>query len=253
MRGARTQHALAWIGNDIVDLDEESRDPLRDEARFCARVFADCEMAYIASAIDPTGASARPRDGRMRRLWTLWAAKEAAYKALQRHRPHAEFIPRDFLVANDLQHVRWQCRQREQPATLRLRVSQGATWVHALCYAPRASERPRVWIARFPDPALPQAGSYAELASQHARRMLCAGAERLRAMPAAGLKVVGGQASGEAPVLLIGEPEPTPYAVSISHHGGWVAVAADARLTGAHSPACAGAGKTAEKTAGETV
>lgn len=62
----------ARIGNDVVDLSQlETRDKWRD-ARFVARVFAPPEQRLIANEQSD------------RTLWTLWSAKEAAYKAISK-------------------------------------------------------------------------------------------------------------------------------------------------------------------------
>lgn len=75
------------IGNDVIDLtDAETRSEGR-HPRFDARVFAGSELELLRLS----GAPNRLR-------WMLWAAKEAAYKALKKIAPHTVFSPRRFVV-----------------------------------------------------------------------------------------------------------------------------------------------------------
>jgi phosphopantetheinyl transferase (holo-ACP synthase) len=70
------------LGNDIVDLgDPETREGAR-HPRFDARVFTRAERAALATAADPE-----------RLRWSLWAAKEAAYKCLKKLAPATCFSP----------------------------------------------------------------------------------------------------------------------------------------------------------------
>lgn len=75
------------VGNDVVDLtDPENVGKSRDR-RFCRRVFNDQELALIAGSASPDTV-----------LWTLWAAKEAAYKAVSRGEPSVCSIPKKYPV-----------------------------------------------------------------------------------------------------------------------------------------------------------
>lgn len=75
------------VGNDIVDLaDPENIGKSRDQ-RFCRRVFNPEELSLIANSDRPDTI-----------LWALWAAKEAAYKAISRGDPSVCSIPRKYQV-----------------------------------------------------------------------------------------------------------------------------------------------------------
>ena len=75
------------VGNDVVDLrDPESR-PEAIHNRFDARVFTSDERKALS-------ASAAAHELR----WTLWAAKESAYKVAKKLDPTVRFLPRDFVV-----------------------------------------------------------------------------------------------------------------------------------------------------------
>jgi phosphopantetheinyl transferase (holo-ACP synthase) len=73
------------LGNDVVDLgDPEAR---LAHPRFDARVFTREERAALRGSPDPE-----------RLRWSLWAAKEAAYKCLKKRAPETVFSPARFAV-----------------------------------------------------------------------------------------------------------------------------------------------------------
>ena len=57
------------IGNDVVDLDKTSSNNKQYDRRFVSRVFTNAEQNAIKKATDPDLV-----------LWSIWAAKETAYK-----------------------------------------------------------------------------------------------------------------------------------------------------------------------------
>jgi hypothetical protein len=78
---------LPPVGNDIVDLAAPGNPGKSGDGRFCSRVFTVEERARIAGAAQPDAL-----------LWALWAAKEAAYKAVSRRDPAVCSIPRQYHV-----------------------------------------------------------------------------------------------------------------------------------------------------------
>ena len=78
------------IGNDVVDLRDPETQAGSLHPRFDARVMTASERAWLAG---------RPTPERDR--WMLWAAKEAAYKAMRRMNPTIAFSPVRFVVAID--------------------------------------------------------------------------------------------------------------------------------------------------------
>ncbi len=76
------------IGNDIVDfsLDEQKY----SNRRFKERILTKKEQDYLSRSQHPN-----------QFLWALWAAKEAAFKALQRTHPKLTFSPRNFSTTVD--------------------------------------------------------------------------------------------------------------------------------------------------------
>ncbi|MFH2008447.1 MAG: 4'-phosphopantetheinyl transferase superfamily protein, partial [bacterium] len=81
------------VGNDIVDLRDPESDPASLHARYLKRVFTAQERRAIGDRPDPV------------ELWSRWAAKEAAYKALagdlSSGRSELVFSPRAFITELD--------------------------------------------------------------------------------------------------------------------------------------------------------
>ena len=119
------------IGNDVVDLADPETFPERLHPRFDARVFAPNELALLR-------ASASPR----RLRWSLWAAKEAAYKACARLEAELVFSPRKFEVAFDVAPGTGECVSgvvRHRGRTLAVELHESAESVHAIA---RAADAP---------------------------------------------------------------------------------------------------------------
>ena len=87
----------AYIGNDIVDLTAQGVKGKFNDRRFVERVFSAEEQKEIQSASDPTLT-----------LWSLWAAKEAAYKVAKKLRPATVFAHRKFRVNQARQEVTYE-------------------------------------------------------------------------------------------------------------------------------------------------
>lgn len=78
---------MPCVGNDVVDLGDPENIGKSGDRRFCRRVFNTAELALIAAFPEPDTL-----------LWALWAAKEAAYKAISRDNPSVCSIPRRYPV-----------------------------------------------------------------------------------------------------------------------------------------------------------
>jgi phosphopantetheine--protein transferase-like protein len=81
---------LPPVGNDIVDLKEPDNCGKSGDDRFLGRVFTPEERERIVGAANPD-----------KLLWALWAAKEAAYKAVSRDDPSISSTPRRYRVVLD--------------------------------------------------------------------------------------------------------------------------------------------------------
>jgi len=76
---------LISVGNDIVDLGSPLAAGKSADARFVQRVFTGEERQSIAQSISPD-----------RTLWSLWAAKETAFKAVMKLSPKVSSAPRRY-------------------------------------------------------------------------------------------------------------------------------------------------------------
>lgn len=101
------------VGNDIVDLGDPAIS--RTHPRFALRVCTAEEQRAIAESADPK-----------RRLWAVFAGKEAAYKAAVKLGLEPGFAHRRFVVSASLDRVDFGAH------TFALRVIDGEDWVHAI-------------------------------------------------------------------------------------------------------------------------
>jgi len=81
---------LPHVGNDIVDLTQSAIRRKSKNIRFLNRVFTPEEQSSILSSPFPD-----------LRLWSCWAAKEAAYKATSKTHPDIPAIPKLYPVVID--------------------------------------------------------------------------------------------------------------------------------------------------------
>ncbi len=184
------------IGNDVVDLGQADTRENAQHAGFDRRVFDARERAAIA-------ADAEPR----RRRWMLWAAKEAAYKALRRDHPGFVFSPRALRVelgpdGRGTVHT--------AAGAVAVRVAADGDAVSALATAPGTPPRA---VSEHTLPISPgQAGSPPRDAIRAAlAERLCSEAARRGHGEGATL-----ERRDRVPSLRVG---PYRFPVSISHHG----------------------------------
>lgn len=83
---------MPHVGNDIVDLTQSTAKKKSRNIRFLNRVFTPDEQDFILSS-----SAAFPE----LRLWSCWAAKEAAYKAISKACPDIPAISKLFPVSID--------------------------------------------------------------------------------------------------------------------------------------------------------
>jgi phosphopantetheinyl transferase (holo-ACP synthase) len=143
------------VGNDVVDLTDPAIADHHLRERFVSRVCATGERARVDSAFD---------------LWALFAAKEAAYKALVKLGHSPGFGHREIRVAPDLRAVSWRGQDLE------LSVTADEHHVHAVAW----SHRPEAPLARVARTVSPRGdGAFQPLFSREisagkaARELLC--------------------------------------------------------------------------------
>ncbi len=81
------------VGNDVVDLAHPDAQASVPDGAFARRVCTPRERAALATASEPR-----------RALWRLWAAKEAAFKALSRRNAELSFRHAAFEVEDGAVH-----------------------------------------------------------------------------------------------------------------------------------------------------
>ena len=190
------------VGNDVVDLADRSVAAGPRHPRFDARVFAPSEHRALRESPEPNPLR-----------WALWAAKEAAYKVAKKLDGAAVWSPQRFVVsferglAGTVEHA-----GRRIP----VQVECDAERVHALA-SDRVESLPRVrsCVATF---AGPEAGASAAV-RQLAR-------ERLAPLLGVPVEAVEISRNGRIPVLRVGGSD-APFDLSLSHHGRFVAFAAE--------------------------
>ena len=187
------------VGNDVVDLGD--REVLEGPAhpRFDARVFASAERALLGASADPD-----------RLRWTLWAAKEAAYKLARKRDARVIFSPRRFVVS-----LREPGRARVSFGEQRfaIRIAAAGHALHALAHDAERRPGQLVWavepVRRSADP------------SQAARRLAARVLGEELDLPRGAFRF---GRRGRVPTLSV---DGRALDLSLSHHGRFVAFATE--------------------------
>jgi phosphopantetheinyl transferase (holo-ACP synthase) len=124
---------LPPVGNDVVDLASPGNPGKSMDGRFCDRVLTVEERALLVGAEQPDAL-----------LWAIWAAKEAAYKAISRDDPAVCSIPRQYHVVLDMGNgagmvARLAGKVITPRGELALRVALTADRVHAVAAGSEAA------------------------------------------------------------------------------------------------------------------
>ncbi len=206
---------MPGVGNDVVDLkDPENIGKSRDD-RFLGRVFTAGERELIASVPSPDTL-----------LWSLWAAKEAAYKAVSSADPAVCSIPHRYRVVLEAEDatrkiVRLAGKVITPRGELVIEVVASADWVHALAAgAKEALKRLCQRVKRLEGEkgaVNPSAFVRGALLREIARRLDC---------PVGDLSVVKNPDGLGAPRVLF-RGELLAAEVSLSHDGRFAAFAFD--------------------------
>jgi phosphopantetheinyl transferase (holo-ACP synthase) len=201
------------IGNDIVDLLDPEAHPGAVHPRFVARILAESETRSEA-----------PQTNALRPVWRLWACKEAAYKAVARDHPGLPFSPRSFEVElgppdRRAPGCRRHCCVRWQGRVLCGEVEETARWIHAVVCEDAAGAANAAPAALYDLRRVVAACGGAADASLFVRRLVIDEA-------AASLGLCPSRVSvhGRRPPWLAVDGV-RRAALSISHHGAFVAAA----------------------------
>lgn len=194
-----------YVGNDVVDLADPANAATHRHERFVERVCAEAERAALARAPDPHAY-----------LWSLFAAKEAAYKVFDKLGRAPGFAHRRLEVAGDLCSVAYE----DLRLHLWLDVDAAAGVVHALTST--HDERP--WSATgtveaHGDPSL----AVRELARRALAPLLATSPAELRVRR----PERPGSWDGHGPPRLLRRDSPVSGVdITLSHDGRFAAVAA---------------------------
>ncbi len=191
------------IGNDVVDLSHPGVQAGARHVRFDARVFGRPEREALAAS----GAPDRLR-------WMLWAAKEAAYKVAKKLEASTVWSPVKFKVELDA-NLRGQVLHEGRKFSVL--VEEDGAHVHAIASDSEPSPEAQRW--RVGHLAV---GDEEGLA---ARALAIAGLAPELGLAPESLSV---GRRGRIPVLCAND-HPIDVDLSLSHHGSFVAWAADLR------------------------
>lgn len=182
------------VGNDIVWLGEPRNRGRAADRRLVERILTPAERVLVEASEDPD-----------RTLWSLWAAKEAGFKAFAQDHPEAVFSPVRFTVVHGelgtgtVSFEGW---------SLPVLFQSGEDWVHAVA----AGDPGAVTVAierRSPGSGTPD--DSADVRDLAARILTAAGRGQ-------------GTVEGRPPRYRIGGAD-AGVRLSLSHDGPWLAVA----------------------------
>ncbi len=208
------------IGNDVVDLGDRETRAGAQHPRFDARVFAPCERRALESGEFGEGLR-----------WILWAAKESAFKVARRDDPTTGFAPSRFVVELD-RDLQGRVRHRGRDYPVQVSVTRDA--VHAVAtrsqaVGVRAACRFRAaGVSGVAEGAAPGRAAR-EFAASEIARLLAVSASHLRFGRRGRIPELqpSGSARSELDSARLASLERFlgRLAVSISHHGRFVAYA----------------------------
>ena len=200
------------VGNDVVDLHDPESRPEALHDRFDVRVFTSDERETLSAS-----ASAHPL------RWTLWAAKESAYKVAKKLDPAVRFLPRDFVVRL-IGEGRAVVTHEAGPFNVRLYGTD--EWVGAVTtrgVAPVAADDPVTHVGS----GIERLGVPGADPSQAVREFARAAIALRMNLPTGEVRIA---ADRGIPVVLWRDRR-LPVDLSLSHHGRFVAWAWSARPT----------------------
>jgi phosphopantetheinyl transferase (holo-ACP synthase) len=194
---------LLRVGNDLVDLTDAEAQPGQLHPRFDQRVFSAEERARIEAGPDPN-----------RIRWSLWAAKESAYKAAKKIEPNTRFIPLQFATQGNGDVPDAVCYRNHR---FIVAVNHSERWVHAIAFNVTADE--------------PNASIYTAIRERLNRSHRCASFEARRFAA----ETVGGILGIHPCEFAVEKERGVPWLrrqgvklrvdLSLSHHGAFIAFA----------------------------
>lgn len=190
-----------------MDLRHPLCQPDAIHSRFDSRAFTTREIALLA-------ASAQAH----RTRWSLWAAKESAFKASRKLDPRVRFLPRDFAV-----HLSGE-RAEVVHSSGRFGVwlDHADQWVHAV--ASQTGEKPGFRLAGDPSVSSGAAGTAEEGFSERVRELARSALGALLNIAPNEVRIVSEDGIPRAQR----RGQPLPFDLSLSHDGRFVSCAWEA-------------------------
>ncbi len=138
------------VGNDVVDLRHPSCQDRAAGDPFAHRILSPPELAWLEQAADPGGWNLR--------LWASWAAKETAFKALEKGlRPSKVFRPRTLvcelfeqdpgdvaLLGSPIVRFRGLVRGGSEEGPVAVEGASDGSWLHMVGWS-GGEARPSGW------------------------------------------------------------------------------------------------------------
>jgi len=183
------------VGNDVVDIRHPLCQPDAIHPRFDIRAFSGSELALLSAS-----------DCIHRLRWSLWAAKESAFKALRKLDSQVRFIPRDFEV--HLSGARAEVTHRL--GRFGVWLDHTDQWVHAL--ASQAGEKPGFWLD---GDSLAAAGSTEEGLGERVQQLACSALGALLEITPSEIEIV----SVDRVPKVMWRGDLLAYDLSLSHDG----------------------------------
>ncbi|NTW76290.1 MAG: 4'-phosphopantetheinyl transferase superfamily protein [Syntrophaceae bacterium] len=78
---------MSCIGNDVVDWEHPANSNKSRDFRYLKKILTSVEIEFVYDSENPDKV-----------LWSLWACKETAYKAIRKSYPGLSFLPRQWSV-----------------------------------------------------------------------------------------------------------------------------------------------------------
>lgn len=193
------------IGNDVVDLHYFDS-PFHQHIRYLERICAPDEADAVRKSEDAA-----------RVLAAVWAAKEAAYKLVSRNSNLRHFVPRDFTTDVACRGLRSGLDELQVSYTgtaAIVAIYQTGQWLHAVATFSRDCQLHwKVQEIHHPPFGVITPQDESDIARQLARELLCK----------CGLKDARIDFVGRIPMLHQGRLLGGEAAISLSHHGRFVA------------------------------
>lgn len=188
------------IGNDIVDLADTDSFVGGLHPRYLDRVFSLGERSVILASTDLGVA-----------LWAHWAAKESAFKAVNRVDPSIRFTPSSFETSLNESFTEGCVTHRHLALTVEL--DRTRDWIHAVSHLSRTNERDTVYAVDRVPAAEDPSKSVRSLARRELARTFSCSPDRF-------------EISHSRPPELFIDGGNSNVVLSLSHHGRWAAYAA---------------------------